>query len=120
MDTNFLDDLVEDYLRFRLAPRTLISFQNEKITNSSDPEKSHIKERILSAFSNGNYPILLQLWDSLVIKYLPSRSLGIVAESNKVEFLINIHCAIFPFRTEVLHKAKEPDIAARVRFLQIL
>ena len=114
-----VDDLVEDYLLYKSYNTALRNFRQDRYTVSSstnDDEYSAREriDRILSAFSSGDYPTLLHLWDSIVVKNLHKRSPDVAVESNKVEFLINVHCGVFPFRVEVMQKAKHPNVAAKV------
>ena len=102
-----LDQIVSDYLIFRKcnqASEALLLqrefFSEECTTSERNPV---VSSRILAAFDSGDYASLLSLWETYIVQF----SSGILSESltyeiKAAEFLCNLHCAIYPFRSEII------------------
>ena len=115
-----LDSLVGDYLSFRgFEVATPYEEERQRQQRRSDRtqaphvEPGAVKERILGAFMAGDYPRILTLWDTHIIQALKDRSAQIAAEARTAEFYINLQCATFPFRSDVMKNAGTPGVAAR-------
>lgn len=107
-----LDKMVSDYLLFRncgeasLALLRKREFFRDEYQN--DDEKPVIAGKILAAFDSGDYALLLSLWESYVIQSSnESLSTTLAYEMKAVEYLCNLHCAVYPFRAEVIRKVGE-------------
>ena len=119
-DFDQMDSLVGDYLSFRNYFDSAEVLEEERqrpqrrasqVTAKANPEA--VKERILSSFIQGDYPRILTLWDTYIIQALKDRSAQIAAEARTAEFYINLQCATFPFRSDVMKKLGNPGVAAR-------
>ena len=101
-----LDQIVSDYLVFRKcdeASRVLLLrrdfFSEESPHNSKKPL---VTSKILSAFDNGDYAELLSLWETYIVQFSSQNlSASLAYEIKAAEFLCNLHCAVYPFRSEV-------------------
>ena len=120
-----LDQAVCDYLSFRSYLTSLDSLENERRrlgqrgtvegTNGINGSNSEeIIENIMKSFSEGDYPRVLTLWDAYVVQSLRDRSAQIGAEARVAEFYINLQCATFPFRNNVLREVGAPNVAAKL------
>ena len=118
-----LDTLVEGYLNFRQCDDANKAFTAARkplvaqkvFKRIKKPPSPPMLERVLAAFDDGDYPLLLSLWETFIVQqaleYVPPE----LEESRRnAEFLCNLHCAIYPFRSEVMRKAGAPDVAAKV------
>ena len=115
-----LDQLVSDYLLFRsfkhtqqqlfLDKRQPISVNKESVRHLRDTI-----QRILNAFDSGDYPRLVTLWETYINQKIGTvKSTLIAVEAREMEFLANLCCAIYPFRSEVIKSAGSPAVAAKV------
>jgi hypothetical protein len=118
-----LDQIVSDYLIFRKcnqASEALLlqrDFFSEECSDSS--RNPVVSSRILAAFDSGDYASLLSLWETYIVQF----SSGILSESltyeiKAAEFLCNLHCAIYPFRSEIIRGYGE--IIMRSQFTVLL
>jgi hypothetical protein len=101
-----LDQIVSDYLVFRKcdeASRVLIlrrDFFSEDTPHNR--KKPLVTSKILSAFDNGDYAELLSLWETYIVQFSSQNlSASLAYEIKAAEFLCNLHCAVYPFRSEV-------------------
>ena len=103
-----LDQIVSDYLIFRKcnqASEALLlqrDFFSEECSVAAE-RNPVVSKRILAAFDSGDYASLLSLWETYIVQF----SSGILSESltyeiKAAEFLCNLHCAIYPFRSEII------------------
>ena len=101
-----LDQLVADYLAYRKCndAEALISNLKDLGTNDSYG-RGAISSRILSAFDDGDYQSLLSLWETHIVQSTSDTiSLSLGYEVKAAEFLCNLHCAVYPFRPEVIRR----------------
>jgi hypothetical protein len=101
-----LDQIVSDYLVFRKcdeASRVLLlrrDFFSEDTPHNR--KKPLVTSKILSAFDNGDYAELLSLWETYIVQFSSQNlSASLAYEIKAAEFLCNLHCAVYPFRSEV-------------------
>lgn len=115
-----LDQIVSDYLIFRKcnqASEALLLQSDFFCEECSDSSRNPVvSSRILCAFDSGDYASLLSLWETYIVQF----SSGILSESLKyeikaAEFLCNLHCAIYPFRSEIIRGYGE--IIVRSQFI---
>lgn len=115
-----LDQLVSDYLLFRSFKHTQQQlFLDKRQPLSVNKESSrHLRDtiqRILNAFDSGDYPRLVTLWETYINQKIGTvKSTLIAVEAREMEFLANLCCAIYPFRSEVIKSAGSPAVAAKV------
>ena len=114
-----LDHLVDGYLKFRDCPDATKAFAAQRkphiVQKVKKVKKPPVADRILAAFDDGDYPLLLSLWETFIVQqaldFVPPDLEG---SRKTAEFLCNLHCAIYPFRSEVMRRAGAPDVAAKV------
>ena len=132
-----LDQLVHSYLQFRQCDASATAFVETKKPNVHAAVKANKKtaknnhqppvaDRILAAFDDGDYPLLLSLWETFIVQPALDRLASSSTSSSSsvpsaleeqrknAEFLCNLHCAIYPFRADVMRRAGSPDVAATV------
>jgi len=134
-----LDQLVHSYLQFRQCDASATAFVETKKPNVHAAVKANKKtaknnhqppvaDRILAAFDDGDYPLLLSLWETFIVQPALDRLASSPTSSSSssptpsaleeqrknAEFLCNLHCAIYPFRADVMRRAGSPDVAATV------
>ena len=118
-----LDTLVSDYLVFRSFKQTQQQLFLDKRTpasklNADDAgarNRRTIIQRILNALDGGDYPRILTLWDTYIAQKIGTvKSMALNAEARDAEFLVNLNCAIYPFRPDVIQTAGSPDVASKV------
>ncbi len=118
-----LDTLVSDYLVFRSFKQTQQQLFLDKRSpanklNSDDSgarNRRAIIQRILNAMDSGDYPRTITLWDTYIAQKIGTvKSMSLNAEARDAEFLVNIGCSIYPFRSDVIQNAGSPDVAAKV------
>ena len=114
-----LDTLVEGYLHFRQPAAAEVFTTARKphkvFKRIKKPPNPPVLDRVLAAFDDGDYPLLLSLWETFIVQqaleYVPPE----LDESRKnAEFICNLHCAIYPFRSDIMRKAGSPDVAAKI------
>jgi len=114
-----LDTLVSEYLLFRSFKQT----QHQLFLDKRSPTKSTetgrheraIVQRLLVALDSGDYPRLITLWDTYISSKIGTvKSTVLGAEARDAEFLMNLSCAIYPFRGDVIASAGSPSVAAKV------
>ena len=101
-----LDQLVSDYLVFRKFndASKLTNLRNKLGTSKSDG-KIAVSCRILTAFDDGDYSALLSLWETFIVQPLnDALCLPLTRELKATEFLCNLHCAVYPFRPEIVRR----------------
>ena len=117
IDLNRLDDLVSEYLSFRGYTSALKHLGVDRITktkSSDDKPNSDILSRIVSAFDRGDYPIVLSLWNAYVVQVSSAFSSEVQIDAKRAEFYVNVYCASYPFRNEVIREAGSPEVAAKL------
>ena len=118
-----LDTLVSEYLLFRSFKQTQQQLFLDKRSpaaklkgdDSGARNQRAIIQRILNALDSGDYPRTLTLWDTYIAQKIGTvKSTVLNAEARDAEFLVNLSCAIYPFRSNVIQTAGSPDVAAKV------
>ena len=114
-----IDSLVSEYLLFRSFKQSAQQlFLDKRLPNINKESGRHQRatiQRLMNALDNGDYPRMLQLWDSCIQQKIGSvKSSLLGAEARECEFLVHLCCAIYPFRSEVIQIAGSPAIAAKV------
>ena len=97
--------LTLDYgVRYMINIPPLFSLIRTYFTTGS-PGKAAISSRILTAFDEGDYATLLNLWETFIVQpSTDSLSQSLSYELKAAEFLCNLHCAVYPFRSEVIRR----------------
>ena len=116
MNLEELDQLVENYLKFRNFGRTASVLSEERkgeYVNKELEDRNDVIERIMKSLEKCDSLRLLTLWDTYVIQVLERHSPDMVAEARITEFYIHLYCATYPFRGEVLETANSPNVAAK-------
>lgn len=111
-----LDQLVENYLKFRKFPKAAAALADERTDadNNKELEDRHeVIERIMKSLESCDSLRLLTLWDTYVTQVLNQHPQETIAEARVAEFYLHLYCATYPFRGEVLESANTPDVAAR-------
>lgn len=101
-----LDQLVSDYQAFRKFndASELISIRKD-LGSSKSAGRFAISSKILTAFDHGDYACILSLWETYIIQSLNETLCStLTRESKDTEFLCNLHCAVYPFRPEVIRR----------------
>jgi len=118
-----LDTLVSEYLLFRSFKQTQQQLFLDKRSpatklNGDDAaarNQRSIIQRILNALDSGDYPRILTLWDTYISQKIGTvKSTLLNAEARDSEFLVNLNCAVYPFRSSVIQQAGTPEVAAKV------
>ena len=115
-----LDSLVSEYLLFRSYKQTQAQLFMDKrsSTKRSDTDARNARNQImrfLSALDGGDYPRMVTLWDTYVGSKIGTvKSTALNAEARDAEFIVNLCCAIYPFRAEVIENAGSSNVAAKV------
>ena len=117
-----LDTLVSEYLLFRSYKQTqhqlFLDKRSPAIKLSSNTEARNQRQvisRILNSLDSGDYPRMITLWDSYVAQKIGTlKSTALNSEARDAEFVLNLCCAIYPFRPEVIETAGSPSVAAKV------
>jgi hypothetical protein len=115
-----LDTLVSEYLKFRSYKQTqhqlfLDKRSPIKQTDTAARQQRQTIQRFLNALDGGDYPRMLTLWDTYVSSKIGTvKSTALNAEARDAEFIVNLCCAIYPFRAEVIETAGSPAVAAKV------
>lgn len=115
-----LDTLVSEYLLFRSYKQTqhqLFLDKRSPIKQSNIAERNQRTtiQRFLNALDGGDYPRMLTLWDTYISSKIGTvKSTALNAESRDAEFMVNLCCAIYPFRAEVIERAGSSVVAAKV------
>lgn len=105
-----LDLLVSDYLIFRKCESANELFASRDEFVCSDPiidknETGSASSKILTAFDDGDYFLLLNLWETCIVKpSIESGNATFLYECKACEFLCNLHGAVYPFRSEFIRK----------------
>jgi hypothetical protein len=111
-----LDEFVSEYLLFKNCKQSHELFTTEKDyfkSPTSIEEQKLVISRIVSAVVNGEYTTALTLWDTYVISSSQNQ------EADSAEFIMNLFCAIYPFRSDVIKSAGNPKIASKVAARQM-
>lgn len=107
-----LDQIVSDYLVFRKcdeASRVLLLRRD--FFSEDNSKKPLVTSKILAAFDNGDYAELLSLWETYIVQFSSQNlSASFAYEIKAAEFLCNLHCAVYPFRSEVFRGVGKLDI----------
>ena len=121
-----VDDLITEYLTFQGYDQTLENFleststtsPNARVKDLDGDERDNV-ELILSefmvAFDEGNHVDLFILWQN----HVPRPLLRVNSQhpdaltAMKLEFYLNLHCAVYPFRDEVLAEAGSLEEASK-------
>ena len=115
-----LDTLVSEYLLFRSYKQTqhqlfLDKRSPVKQSNVIERNKRTTIQRFLNALDGGDYPRMLTLWDTYISSKIGTvKSTALNAESRDAEFVVNLCCAIYPFRADVIERAGSSVVAAKV------
>ena len=115
-----LDSLVSEYLLFRSYKQTQAQLFMDKRspTKRSETDARNARNQImrfLSALDGGDYPRMVTLWDTYVGSKIGTvKSTALNAEARDAEFIVNLCCAIYPFRAEVIENAGSSGVAAKV------
>jgi hypothetical protein len=113
-----LDQLVSDYLLFRkhhdtgsesgssaVVKKDSSSIFPDNPEDSKDTKHFSVSDKILAAFDDGDYAFLLSLWETFIVQpSFESLSPTLSYEFKAAEFLCNLHCAVFPFRSEIIRR----------------
>lgn len=101
-----LDQLVSDYLVFRkFNDASKLTNLRKNIGTSKADGKFAVSSRILTAFDDGDYSALLSLWETFIVQpQNEALCLPLTRELKATEFLCNLHCAVYPFRPEVMRR----------------
>jgi hypothetical protein len=118
MDFDSIDQLVEDYLKFRNYHEAFYSLQKErKLMNERNNllkiPTNDINDRIVKALEKSDTLRLLTLWDTYVTQTLDPQNSGLVTNARITEFYLHLYCATNPFRDETLKNVKSPSEAAK-------
>jgi len=117
MNLDELDQLVENYLKFRKfhkAATALAEERHEGDGTSKELEDRHdVIERIMKSLETCDSLRLLTLWDTYITQDLDQHPSETISEARMAEFYLHLYCATYPFRGEVLESANAPDVAAR-------
>lgn len=111
-----LDEFVSEYLLFKNCKQSHELFTTEKDyfkSPTSIEEQKLIISRIVSAIVNGEYTTALTLWDTYVTASNQNQ------EADSAEFTMNLFCAIYPFRSDVIKSAGNPKVASKVAARQM-
>jgi hypothetical protein len=118
-----LDTLVSEYLVFRSFKQTQQQLFLDKRSpasklggdDSGSRNRRAIIQRILNALDSGDYPRCITLWDTYISQKIGTvKSMALNTESREAEFLYNLACGIYPFRSHVIKEAGSPDVASKV------
>ncbi|GMH60439.1 hypothetical protein TL16_g03051 [Triparma laevis f. inornata] len=112
-DTSTTIDLIDDYLSCKGYNHLSSEFQaavaESEQNGETEDRGSYILSEFLQSFSTGNHVDLFILWQN----HIPRSLLRLNSESTpehqsamQLEFYLNLHCAVYPFRDEVLRRAK--------------
>lgn len=104
-----LDQMVSDYLIFRKCDEASKSLLIKRDFISDEPSHHHkrpfVSSKILAAFDKGDYALLLSLWETYIVHFSSETlSQSLAYEVKAAEFLCNLHCAVLPFRKEVIQR----------------
>jgi hypothetical protein len=116
MNLDELDQLVENYLRFRKFGKSVeaLAAERQEAKNIKELEnRDDVIDRIMKSLEKCDSLRLLTLWDTYVIQVLDEHPAETVAEARVAEFYVHLYCATYPFRGEVLETVNTPDVAAR-------
>jgi len=124
MNLEEIDQLVEDYLKYRNYHESFHILQKERKERNEKNSKlslqlqqsqqlNDINERILKALEKIDTLKLLTLWDTYVTQTLDPLNSELVISARIAEFYLHLYCATYPFRDEVLKNVKSPSEAAK-------
>jgi hypothetical protein len=118
MDLEKIDQLVEEYLKYRNYHETFSSFQNERKiiferNNILKIPVDDINDRVVKALEKSDTLRLLTLWDTYVTQTLDPQNPELVTNARITEFYLHLYCATNPFRDEILKTVKSPSEAAK-------
>lgn len=122
-----VDSMITEYLTYQAYDLTLENFLESTATTSpnqrvkdltrgpEDNQSDFIIGEFMQAFDEGNHVDLFILWQN----HVPRPLLRVnsphpeVLTALKLEFYLNLHCAVYPFRDEVLTQAESLEEASK-------